>query len=106
MTDISRANGTRELAITETALSCLNDVFANEVRQLNQKPAKPGILLKQRVNVVARFVVPKCRFVLSKGILLKQRKSAVGGSSVQSEGSARRRCLLRSKCSIPMTNTP
>ncbi len=35
---------------------------------MNQKPSKPGILLKQRVNVVGVFETPKRRFILSKGI--------------------------------------
>jgi hypothetical protein len=57
----------------------VNDVFEDQVRQLNQKPSKPGIFLKQRVNAVGRLVIPKCWFILSKGIFLKQRKSVVGG---------------------------
>jgi hypothetical protein len=54
----------------DTALPCVNDVSADEVRQLSQQPPKPGILLKQGVNVGV-FVTPKCRFIPSKGIFLK-----------------------------------
>jgi len=49
----------------------VNDVSADEVRQLSQQPPKPGILLKQGVNVVGVFVTPKCRFIPSKGIFFK-----------------------------------
>ena len=37
--------------------------------ELSQKPSQPGILFKQRVHVVAVFVIPKRRFVASKGTL-------------------------------------
>jgi hypothetical protein len=40
-------------------LLCINDVFEDEVRQLDQKPSQPGILLKQRVYAVAPFVILK-----------------------------------------------
>ena len=43
----------------DRALPCVNNVSADEVRYLNQKPSQPGILLKQRVHVVAGFVTPK-----------------------------------------------
>jgi hypothetical protein len=45
---------------------------------LNQKPSKPGILLKQRVNVVGVFVTPKSRFFRLKGIFDHWRTSVVG----------------------------
>ena len=58
---ISRPARTRksERFCHDTALPCVNDVSADEVRYLNQKPSQPGILLKQRVHVVAVFVTPK-----------------------------------------------
>ena len=46
----------------------MNDVFADEVRQLDQKLPKPGILLNQRVSFVGMFVTAKCRLVASEGI--------------------------------------
>ena len=55
----------------------VNAVFANEIRKLDQKFAKPGILLKQRASFVSMFVTTMSRLIPSKGIS-KQRKSVVG----------------------------
>jgi hypothetical protein len=49
----------------------VNDVFADEVRQLSQQPPEPNILLEQGVDFVGVFVALKCRFIPSKGIFLK-----------------------------------
>jgi hypothetical protein len=43
--------------------------FLRMTLELSQKPSQPGILFKQRVHVVAVFVIPKRRFVASKGTL-------------------------------------
>ena len=40
-------------------LSLVNGVFSDQVRELSHKCAKPGILLKQRLNVGGGFVAPK-----------------------------------------------
>jgi hypothetical protein len=48
----------------------VNDVFADEVRQLSQQPPEPSILLEQGVDAVGVFVTPKCPFIRSKGIFL------------------------------------
>ena len=55
----ARADRKSERLCHDRALPCVNDVSADEVRYLNQKPSQPGILLKQRVQVVAGFVTPK-----------------------------------------------
>ena len=56
----------------------ISDVFEDEVRKFNYKPSKPGILLKQRQNVVGMFVTLKCRFIPAKlGILFKQRQNVL-----------------------------
>jgi hypothetical protein len=70
---ISRAHADPQIGAVrhDTTLPCVNDVSADEVRQLSQQLPKPGILLKQGVNVVGVFVTPKCRFIPSKGIFLK-----------------------------------
>ncbi|KRQ89363.1 hypothetical protein CQ10_05580 [Bradyrhizobium valentinum] len=59
------------------ALSRVNAVFTNDVRELSQKLPKPGVLLDQRVSFVGLFVATKGGLVPAKGIL-KQRKSVVG----------------------------
>jgi hypothetical protein len=51
------------------ALSRVNAVFANDVRQLGQKLPEPGILLDQRMSFVGLFVATKGRLVPAKGIL-------------------------------------
>ena len=40
-------------------LLCVNDVFEDEVRKLDQKSSQPGILLEQRSHVVAAFIILK-----------------------------------------------
>jgi len=49
----------------------VNDVLADEVRQLRQLPPEPSILLEQGVDAVGMFVAPKCRFILSNSIFLE-----------------------------------
>src|SRR5829696_2221887 len=41
------------------ALSRVNAVFANDVRQLGQKLPEPGVLLDQRVGFVGPFIATK-----------------------------------------------
>jgi hypothetical protein len=42
----------------DAALLLVSDLFEDEI-QFNQNPSEQGILLKQRVHVVAVFVTPK-----------------------------------------------
>jgi hypothetical protein len=51
------------------ALSRVNAVFANDVRQLGQKLPKPGVLLDQRMGFVGPFVATQGGLVPAKGIL-------------------------------------
>jgi len=46
------------LAQTNATLLWVNDFFEDEIH-FNQNPSQQGILLKQRVHVVAVFVTPK-----------------------------------------------
>jgi len=46
----------------------LKAVSADEVRQLDQKLSKPGILLKQRLSFVGTFVTTIRRSIPFKGI--------------------------------------
>jgi len=39
------------------ALPSVSDVFEDDLRQLDHKPSKPGILFKQRQNAVRTVVV-------------------------------------------------
>ena len=57
------------MAITDSVSSLIGDISEDDVRQLNHKPSKLGILLKQRRNVVRIFSVRSIR----SGILFKQR---------------------------------
>jgi hypothetical protein len=51
------------------ALSRVNAVFANDVRQLGQKLPKPCVLFDQRMSFVGLFVATKGGLVPAKGIL-------------------------------------
>jgi hypothetical protein len=51
------------------ALSRVNAVFANDVRQLGQKLPEPGVLFDQRMSFVGLFVATKGGLVPAKGIL-------------------------------------
>ena len=46
------------LAQTRATLLWVNDLFEDEIH-FNQNPSQQGIFLKQRVHVVAVFVIPK-----------------------------------------------
>jgi hypothetical protein len=59
-------------ALTDATLLWAHDLLEDEIH-FNQDPSQQGILLKQRMHVVAVFVRPKCRLL----ILLRQRNSAV-----------------------------
>jgi hypothetical protein len=52
-------------------------VLADEVRQLDQKLSKPGILLEERVGLIGVVVTAGGRLILSKGIF-KQRQGVIG----------------------------
>jgi hypothetical protein len=60
-------------ALTDATLLWAHDLFEDEVH-FNQDPSQQGILLKQRMHVVAVFVRPMRRLL----ILLRQRNRAVG----------------------------
>jgi hypothetical protein len=51
------------------ALSRVNAVFANDIRQLGQKLPEPGVLFDQRMSFVGRFVAAKGGLVAAKGVL-------------------------------------
>jgi hypothetical protein len=50
----------------------IHDVSKNNFRQLNHKPSQPGILFKQRYNVVPVFVTPVRRFMEPKLLALRR----------------------------------
>jgi hypothetical protein len=59
-------------ALTDVTLLWAHDLFEDEIH-FNQDSSQQGILLKQRMHVVAVFVRPKCRL-----LILRQRNRAVG----------------------------
>ena len=87
------------------ALSRVNTVLADEVRQLEQKLPKSGIFFKQRVGFVGGFVVTRVGSSPRRAFSSSERASSVG-SSTQNEGSARRSRLLSCGWSTRMIDTP
>ena len=53
------------------ALSRVNAVFANDVRQLGQQFPEPGVFFDQRMSFVGRFVATVGGLVPTQGILKK-----------------------------------